>query len=190
MTQASSGSSPYWYDTADAEARGLLDAVRGFRRADESMRQRASRDMDMNVIDLRALRYVIESEQSGTPVTPRMLTAQLDISTAATTKLVDRLCRSGHLERQPHPTDRRSVVVRATGGAHHEVRERLGSMHSRMLEIARAVPASARPAVRDFLEAMAAELAREHDDAATHVVTDAPEGRAAGAPGTAPAPVD
>ncbi|WP_407319328.1 MarR family winged helix-turn-helix transcriptional regulator [Isoptericola halotolerans] len=190
MTQASTGSSPYWYGTADTEARGLLDAVRAFRRADEEMRQRASRDMDMNVNDLRALRYVIACEQGGTPVTPRMLSARLDISTAATTKLVDRLCRSGHLERRPHPSDRRSVVVAATHDAHHEVRERLGGMHARMRDIAQAVPPSARPAVRDFLQAMAAELAREHDDAATHVVTDSPDGPDTDGPGTGPAPVD
>jgi DNA-binding MarR family transcriptional regulator len=190
VTQASTGSSPYWYGTADAEARGLLDAVRAFRRADEAMRQRASRDMDMNVTDLRALRFVIECEQVGTPVTPRMLTAQLDISTAATTKLVDRLCRSGHLERRPHPSDRRSVVVAATRDAHHEVRARLAGMHARMLDIARAVPVPARPAVREFLQAMTAELAREHDDAATHLVTNAPQDRSPEEPGTAPAPVD
>lgn len=135
--------------------------------------------MDMNVIDLRALRYVIEREQGGQPTTPRMLTAHLDVSTAATTKLVDRLCRSGHFERGPHPSDRRSVVVRATSAAHEEVRERLGGMHARMLAIARDVPASARPAVRDFLLTLAGELVRGQDDAATHVVT----GPSAGRPG-------
>lgn len=30
------------------------------------------------------------------------------------TRLVDRLVRAGHVERLPHPTDRRSVLVRAT----------------------------------------------------------------------------
>nr|WP_246256117.1 MarR family transcriptional regulator [Isoptericola halotolerans] len=132
----------------------------------------------MNVSDLRALRFVIECERGRTPVTPRMLTAHLEISTAATTKLVDRLCRSGHLERRPHPSDRRSVVVVATRGAHHEVRQRLGGMHARMLDIARSVPDSARPAVRDFLRAMSHELAREHDDPAAVVAVDqVPAGR-------------
>jgi DNA-binding MarR family transcriptional regulator len=31
-----------------------------------------------------------------------------------TTRLIDRLVRAGHVERLPHPSDRRSVLVRAT----------------------------------------------------------------------------
>ncbi|MFV2143700.1 MarR family winged helix-turn-helix transcriptional regulator [Isoptericola sp. G70] len=189
MTQPSSGTSRYWYGPADEDLRDLLEAVRTLRRADEAMRQRASRDMGMNVNDLRALRFVIEREHTDVPATPRMLSTHLDVSTAATTKLVDRLCRSGHLERGPHPDDRRSVVLRVTPDVHHEVRERLGGMHSRMLDVARTVPASARPAVRDFLLAMAEELSRDDDDAATHVVTVSSDAPTA-ASGTAAAPVD
>src|SRR5688572_998841 len=115
------------------------------------MRVRASRDMDMNLTDLRALQHVIAREQSDDPVTPRSLASALGISTASTTKLLDRLCASGHLERLPHPSDRRSVVVVASPHAHVEVQERLGRMHDRMLAIAEAVPPSGRAAVHDFL---------------------------------------
>ncbi|WP_418275103.1 MarR family winged helix-turn-helix transcriptional regulator [Isoptericola jiangsuensis] len=132
--------SAYWYADTDAEPRRLLEALRTFRRADEEMRLRASRDMDMNLTDLRALRHVIARGQHDDAVTPRALAARLGISSASTTKLLDRLCASGHLERRPHPVDRRSVVVVATDAAHHEVRDRLTRMHARMLAIAEAVP--------------------------------------------------
>jgi DNA-binding MarR family transcriptional regulator len=168
--------SSYWYDDSDAEPRSLLEALRSFRHADEAMRLRASRDMDMNLTDLRALRHVIARTQREDPVTPRGLATYLGISTASTTKLLDRLSASGHLERRPHPGDRRSVVVVATDEAHHEVRERLTRMHARMLAIAEAVPVASRDAVREFLLAMAAELSREHDDeAARSVAHDAPQ---------------
>ncbi|MFC7877225.1 MarR family winged helix-turn-helix transcriptional regulator [Isoptericola sp. NPDC057391] len=173
MTQAPTGGS-YWFGESDAEARSLLEALRTFRRADEAMRRRAGRDMKMNLTDLRALQHVIACEGRGEPATPRGLAEYLTISTASTTKLLDRLVASGHLERRPHPSDRRSVVVIASDAAHAEVRERLAPVHARMLEIARAVPARSRPAVRDFLLAMATEAERESDHAAGTVAGDAP----------------
>jgi DNA-binding MarR family transcriptional regulator len=149
----------YWYPDGD-HAVAVLRALRTFRRADEEMRRRMSADMDMNVSDLQALQLVIAAERSEVAATPRMLATRLGISTASTTKLLDRLTASGHLVRSPHPHDRRSVVVHATAHAHEEVRERLGHMHERMAQIAKAVPQHCRPAVAEFLTEMAAELDR------------------------------
>lgn len=149
----------YWY-ADDADDVELLEALRVFRRADEVLRRRMSGEMDMNVTDLQALQAVIAAERDGTRMTPRMLASHLGISTASTTKLLDRLAASGHLARTPHPKDRRSVVVSATAHAHEEVRARLADMHERMLEVAEAVPTHCRPAVADFLRAMAAQLDR------------------------------
>jgi DNA-binding MarR family transcriptional regulator len=149
----------YWYGDGD-HAVAVLRALRRFRRADEEMRRRMSADMDMNVSDLQALQLVIAAEREGAPATPRMLASRLGISTASTTKLLDRLTASGHLVRSPHPRDRRSLVVHATAHAHQEVRERLGHMHQRMAQIAAAVPEHCRPAVTEFLTTMADELDR------------------------------
>lgn len=173
VTQAPITGSSYWYGEADPEPRQLLEALRAFRRSDEVMRQRASRDMGMNLTDLRALQHVIACEGREDPATPRGIAEYLRISTASTTKLLDRLVASGHLERRPHPSDRRSVVVVASPAAHAEVRERLTRVHDRMLQIARDVPPQSRAAVRQFLLAMAAEVEREHDDVAGTVVGEA-----------------
>ncbi|WEH35684.1 MarR family transcriptional regulator [Streptomyces sp. AM 4-1-1] len=45
------------------------------------------------------------------PTTPTDLARRLDASTAATTLVIDRLVAGGHAYRQPHPTDRRKVIV-------------------------------------------------------------------------------
>ncbi|ATG50161.1 MarR family transcriptional regulator [Brachybacterium vulturis] len=150
----------YWYGDADSAVE-LLSATRRFRRADHEMRRRMSAGMGMNMTDLAALRCVIAHELAGDPVTPLRLAQQLEISGASTSKLLDRLTASGHLERAPHPRDGRSRIVVATDHAHSQVRERLSGMHEQMLEIARAVPASARPAAIDFLQAMADHLETE-----------------------------
>ncbi|MPV37860.1 MarR family transcriptional regulator [Georgenia subflava] len=138
----------------------LLEALRSFRRADEEMRRRISRDMDMNITDMQTLQLVIAAERAGEPITPRTIAGRLGISTASTTKLLDRLTLSGHLVRQPHPRDRRSVVVVATPHAHEEVRERLGHMHERMAAVARSVAPECRAAAAAFLQRMADELGR------------------------------
>ena len=155
MSQPSS-STPYWY--AEPGVRELLDAVRRFRRADQQMRRRASAAMGMNVTDMQALQEVIAAERRGTLVTANHLATLLGISTASTTKLLDRLTSSGHLERHRHPHDRRAVVVTATDHAHSEVRGRLGEMHAAMARIATEVPPGSRAAVVAFLDAIAAHL--------------------------------
>lgn len=148
------GSRGYWFEESDS-AVGILHALRRLRAADRDMRRRMSEGMDMNATDVDALRFVIARQRAGDAVTPRALATHLGISTASTTKLLDRLGRSGHLRREPHPRDRRSVIVVATDHAHAEVRARLSLMHRRMREVAEAVPEASRPDVARFLEDMA-----------------------------------
>ncbi|MFF1923183.1 MarR family winged helix-turn-helix transcriptional regulator [Streptomyces sp. NPDC058221] len=45
------------------------------------------------------------------PTTPTDLAHRLEASTAATTLVIDRLVAGGHATREPHPTDRRKVIV-------------------------------------------------------------------------------
>jgi DNA-binding MarR family transcriptional regulator len=142
----------YWY--ADHAVMELLGALRRFRRADDSMRHRVSADLGVNPLDLRALQLVIAGERAKRPVSPGELSDRLEISTAATTKLVDRLVTSGHVRRSPHPSDRRSVVLSATAAAHRRLRRRMATVHERMGEVAAAVPAEHRTAVAEFLAAM------------------------------------
>lgn len=149
----------YWY--GDPPATELLEAVRAFRRADAGMRRRAAAGMAMNETDMRALQVIIARELAGRSTSPHHLASALEISTASTTKLLDRLTASGHLVRDAHPTDRRGVIVRATPHAHHEVQERLTRMHARMAEVAAEVPPASRAAVVDFLRGMAAVLEDE-----------------------------
>lgn len=155
MTSEAAGTDPtdFWYD--DPAVTVTLHAVRRFRRADQEMRRRMAAQMGMNVSDLQALQFVIAAELHGTVATPKDLSRDLGISTASTTKMLDRLTASGHLERRPHPSDRRALVLHATDHAHREVRDRLTGMHEEMGGIARAVPAGARAALVTFLDAMA-----------------------------------
>lgn len=145
----------YWGWDGDA---AILLALRRFRAADEEMRRRLAGQMDTGPRDLSALELVINAELADQAVTPREIADHLGISTASTTKLLDRLVANGHVARVPNPGDRRSVVIRATAGAHAEMRARLAEMHARMAQIAGCVPEHCRPALVAFLDAMAAEM--------------------------------
>ena len=91
-------------------------------------------DMDMNASDLAAMRLLVVREQRGEWVSPHQIAAHLSISTASTTKLLDRLTASGHLERRPHPSDRRARVVVLTDAARAEFYRHFGERMGRMRE--------------------------------------------------------
>jgi DNA-binding MarR family transcriptional regulator len=64
--------------------------------------------------DLNALAVVMDQTSRGQRVTPRDLGAVINLSTSATSSMLDRLERAGHITRKQHPHDRRSVVVEIT----------------------------------------------------------------------------
>ena len=95
----------------------VLTSIRAVSDAMERMHSGMKGDMDMNATDVAALRLLIIRERNGRPVSPRDIARHLRISTASTTKLLDRLVVSGHVERRPHPSDRRARVVVLTDPA-------------------------------------------------------------------------
>lgn len=143
----------YWYESSHAVP--VLDAVRVFLRADEEMRRRLKHEMDMNETDLRAVRLLAAAELANQPVSPRDLSAGLGISSASTTKLLDRLENEGRLRREPHPSDRRGLRVVLTSTMHTEVRDSLGEMHQRMRAAADELSPHERDVVVRFLTTLA-----------------------------------
>lgn len=98
----------------------VLRAVRAFGDAHDRMSNGMKLGMDMNITDVAALRLLIMRAESNTVVTPADIARHLRISTASTTKLLDRLVASGHVLRGPHPVDRRARVVTLTDFAKSE----------------------------------------------------------------------
>jgi DNA-binding MarR family transcriptional regulator len=98
----------------------MLRAVRAFGDAHDRMSTGMKHGMHMNITDLAALRLLIMRADQARAVTPADIARHLRISTASTTKLVDRLVASGHVTRLPHPVDRRARVVALTEVARAE----------------------------------------------------------------------
>ena len=148
--------SGYWYgqDRARSPAVRVLEALRDYRVAETAMRRRTKDSMGMGESDLLALRYLLEATRAGRPMGPRDLGARLGISSASTTTLLDRLASRGHVRRQPHPTDRRALVITVTESADADVRATLGAMHGRMLQAAEELSPEEADIVVRFLDAV------------------------------------
>ncbi|MET4159447.1 DNA-binding MarR family transcriptional regulator [Agromyces sp. PvR057] len=149
----------YWYDSDDDQTVALLEAVRRHRAAEVEMRRRLRADMDMGDTDAAALRWIVAEERAEHPPTSAGLARELGVTTAATAKIVARLVASGDLERAPHPTDGRVLLLRAMPEAHARLRRTLGPMHARMRHVAESRdPAEQRVIIR-FLDDLADAIA-------------------------------
>ncbi|MEV7875922.1 MarR family transcriptional regulator [Microbacterium sp. NPDC089188] len=113
-----------------------LRAVQTLSDALDRMHSGMKGDMAMNASDLATLRMLTIRETRGEMVSPHDVAAHLRISTASTTKLIDRLVASGHLERLPHPSDGRARVVVLTDKSRREFFQHFGAHLGAMREMA------------------------------------------------------
>lgn len=74
----------------------------------------ASHARHLHRTDLTALSIVMDQSHRGVPVTPGVLSRAVKLSASATTSMIDRLEKAGHVVRATHPDDRRSVVIELT----------------------------------------------------------------------------
>ncbi|GAA4879177.1 MarR family winged helix-turn-helix transcriptional regulator [Actinomycetospora straminea] len=107
-----------------------------------------ARRMGTHVTDMRALSLL----QIQGPLQATELARRLAISANAATALVDRLATSGHVDRVPHPTDRRRVVVRLRPGARDLARQSWLPSILDVDAISRSLEPAEHEAVTRFLE--------------------------------------
>lgn len=156
MTIEQTPPASYWYSDSSEDERGqrVMEAMRLYRAAEMAMRRRTQDSMSMGENELLVLRYLTRASGRREGVTPVDLARYLGVSTASTTALLDRLEKTGHLERRRHPTDRRKVLVQPTAHTEEEMRDTLGSMHGRMMQATRGMTEAEAEAVMGFLHRM------------------------------------
>jgi DNA-binding MarR family transcriptional regulator len=120
--------------------------------------------------DATVLRHLLDLEARD--VTPRELAELLGISSAATTALIDRLAEAGLVAREPHPQDRRSIIVRATVPPGSPARRLLAVRRVAVAFAAARLNAHERRTVVDFLEEL--HRAEEHYLAEATATASAP----------------
>lgn len=138
-------------DAEIAQIVRVLMGIREWRESEQRVSLRSRSAMKLNETDMKALRFLVAAKNQGTTVTAGMLAEHLGISTASTTKLLDRLEAAGHIERAPHPTDRRALTISITDRTHEQVRDGVGRMHAHRFEVAAALSPAERETVIRFL---------------------------------------
>lgn len=109
----------------------------------------------LNETDLRLVFFLGVNTCGG--VTPKQAGEYLELSTGAVTSLVDRLERRGHLERQPNPSDRRSVLVQLTDSG-REIAATIGGVYRSVFR--ESIPTEHLLALAHGFDQMSAALAR------------------------------
>lgn len=106
----------------------VLDALRRLLDTSGRATPALARRAELTHTELSVLEHVMEQ-----PVGPTELAQRLGVTSAAASGIVDRLVARGHVERQPHPTDRRRTAVVCTQGGREEL---LGHLMPMFVELA------------------------------------------------------
>lgn len=136
----------------------LMRALARLRQAERTLNDASLAYMKLNENDMRALHYLIVAGNRGVVATPGAIAAHLQISTAATTKLLDRLEQGGHITRQAHPTDRRALAIAITPATREAALNTVGRQQAKRFYAAARLTSAERNAVIRFLDDMATEL--------------------------------
>lgn len=137
------------YEVNPASMNALQDLVV----AAVEVRREICRRTGLSEVELSALEHVVVA-----PSSPGDLARLLEVSSAASTGIVDRLERRGHVIRRPHQTDRRRTQVQVTDAGRAEMVEHLRPMLAALTELDAELDESERETVVAYLERAVAAL--------------------------------
>lgn len=146
-----------------AQISGVMSALGSLRDAEQRLTEASQRYMKLGRSDMRALHYLIVAGHSGVVVTPSAIAAHLAISSASTTKLLDRLEAGGHIHRAPHPTDRRALAITITEETREAAMETVGRLQAKRFHAAARLNPDERAVVIRFLDDMTEQIALRNE---------------------------
>jgi DNA-binding MarR family transcriptional regulator len=117
----------------------------------DRMRAALARQAGITATDLDALEHL---EADG-PLTQRELGDRLSLTSGAITMLVDRLERAGWVNRRPHPTDRRYLLLELSPNVAARTPQGLARYHAAIRELTATVHGKDRETIAAFLTAAA-----------------------------------
>ena len=130
-------------------------AMRDLLRVAPAVHSQLAARLAIGPTDLTALDV---TTSGSTPLGVVELAQRLGIRSASATVLVDRLVASGHLQRSPHPSDRRRTSLTATEAAHRDVRAALEPLIADIALITGELDARSADVVLGFLRRATATL--------------------------------
>jgi DNA-binding MarR family transcriptional regulator len=158
-----------------------VEVARAARRLDLALAEMhidVARRMDMTQTELLAVAHLAVDEH----LSPTDLARRLHLRSGAITALLDRLTAHGHIVREPHPSDRRRLVVSLTPSGRREAMRHLGPMVASVVAMVKRLPPTDRATVGRFIDDLA-ELVASRPKADDGADGGAAAGDAVPAPG-------
>jgi DNA-binding MarR family transcriptional regulator len=146
----------------DSDRDPLAASLQRFGLERDSMRAALARQAGITATDLDALEHL---EADG-PLTQRELGDRLSLTSGAITMLVDRLERAGWVNRRPHPTDRRYLLLELSPNVAERTPPGLAQYHAAIRRLTATIGGKEREIIDAFLAAAsdaASDAARELD---------------------------
>lgn len=128
------------------EQTGSLVALRAVIEKGSRLRHLIARRAGLSENHLVAMEHLMRE-----PLGPAELARILDVSTAASTGMVDRLVEHGHVQRRPHEQDRRRTQVEVTDSGREDVLVHLLPMFRSLDELDRSFSPEERAVVERYL---------------------------------------
>lgn len=119
-----------------------------------------ARRMGLSSGDLAALDYLMSTAH---PIGPAELGNHLGMRTASATVLIDRLETAGHVQRRPHPTDRRRLQIEVTEQARSSSAATVRDLIDDLDHLDAGLSRSAQDSVLDYLRQVHGVLRRYGD---------------------------
>jgi DNA-binding MarR family transcriptional regulator len=141
----------------ESTIRALQSLSRSIQDADALALQR----LGIGPLDIRALLFIVQRNRHGLVVRPGDLVTTLHVTSAAITKLVDRLVRAGRIERAPDPRDRRATVLTPTESTIADITDAYGHIHEPLVAVVDAYTDEELAVVARFSSRLAASLSLE-----------------------------
>jgi DNA-binding MarR family transcriptional regulator len=126
----------------------LRDRLRVLTTQQQQFERNLARRLAVDAAGLAAMERLV----SDGPATPTELAQHLEISTAATTLVVERLAAAGHVTREPHPSDGRKVIVRAAPRSAEAAYGHVALLLERTAELDESLSPADRATVTSFLD--------------------------------------
>lgn len=102
-------------NTTQEPYRQVAAAMRNFNSGSNLLRTTLAAKFGIGTTEMRALNFISNAGE----MTPKELSILLDITTGSMTAMVDRLEAVSMVTRNPHPTDRRSLLLTLTPTGRH-----------------------------------------------------------------------
>ncbi|WP_329026827.1 MarR family winged helix-turn-helix transcriptional regulator [Streptomyces sp. NBC_00690] len=141
-------------DGVAAQRERLAEELRAYGASFTELGRRFAVTLGVHSTDAFALLEIASAEESGTPLSPALLSRRISLTSGAMTTLLNRLERAGYISRSREHSDRRIVTLRSSAQAKELARSFFESVNSRQDAILAEHP----PELLDRLQGILAQL--------------------------------